>query len=199
MSAIRAELLDPVVVPVGHVDAAVVVDGNAPGHVQIAFGTALGAEAAQVVALLGEPLDPAVKAVDDPDVVVSIEGHARGTADLPFLFSRLAPGVKQLPFTVKDGDPVKPLIGDVNVLVLVQCHSGEPDHLTILFATPAELLDELLVHRGLTDAGASPVGHVQDVFLARGNAHRLDKTRSCSTPASYVMTILPAAPGGDCN
>ena len=76
MSAVGAELLDTVVVPVSHVDIAIVVDGDAPRHIKLVWAIALFAEARQVLAFLGELLDSAIGAIDDPEIVIGVEDHA---------------------------------------------------------------------------------------------------------------------------
>ena len=139
------ELLNAVVVPVGDIDIAIVVDGYAPRHIQFPFLASLNAESTQVFAVFGELLDPAVQAVYDPDVVVGIKRQAGRSAELAFPVTGLAPGAEQIAFGVENGYVVEPFVSDINPFVLVQSDGGKPGELTLLIAPASELADEVLI------------------------------------------------------
>ena len=63
------------ILPVGHKEVVVVVNVNAPRHVELNRARAILATARQVLAIFGEHLDAVVPAVDNVEVVVLIEGQ----------------------------------------------------------------------------------------------------------------------------
>ena len=122
--AVRAKFLDPMIVPVGNVDIAVVVNGDAPGHVQLAGCAAFDAEPADVLAILAELLDAAVHRVDRPKVVIGIERKPRAALKMSGAFTFLSPRAQQVAVIVKDGDPILPFVRSVDVLIPVQGQAG---------------------------------------------------------------------------
>ena len=193
MGPAGGELLHPMVVPVGDVDVAAVVDGYAPGQVQFAFRAALHAKSTQVFAVFGEFLDTAIQAVDNPYVVVGIEGQARRSVELTFPLSRLAPGVEQVAVGVEYGYAVEPFVGGVNTFVPVQRDGGKPGELTLLFAPAAELGNEVLGYRRFGDPRRSAVGDEQHAVLTRGYSHRLAESHASGGTSAHVVAVLPAS------
>ena len=81
--AVGAELLDAVVAPVGDVDIAQLIDGDAPRHVELALATAVAAPLAQEAALAGELLHAVVERIDDVEIALGVKVHAGRAVELP--------------------------------------------------------------------------------------------------------------------
>ena len=142
--AVGAELLDAVVAPVGHVDIAQLIDGDAPRHVKLALAAAVAAPLAQEAALAGELLDAVVERIDDVEIALGVEVHAGRAVELPGAAALLAPAVEQFALLVDDGDAVQRLIREVEILVAVGEDRDRPGHLPRLAAVAAEVAEVLI-------------------------------------------------------
>src|SRR5262249_14951787 len=89
--AVRTELLDTVVAPVGNVDLPIAIHGNTPGHVELAGARAAFAPLQQELTVPGEFLHPVVHGVHHVDMALRIEGQTRGTVELSRTAALLAP------------------------------------------------------------------------------------------------------------
>ena len=108
--AFGVEFLNPVVLPVGHVDVPLPVQTDAPGKVELAFALARPAEAAEKSAVFGELLDAVVGAVYHEDVVVAVQGDARRPVQFSLAAAGSAPGGQEAAVFVEDRDAVQIII-----------------------------------------------------------------------------------------
>ena len=199
MLSFRAELLNPVVVPIRNVNCAVIVHGYAPRQVHLTEAVTLGAEPTDEFPLLGEFLNPAVEAVYDQKISVGVKRHARRTAELAFSISGFSPGPKEVAVLVEYGDAVKPFIGAIDVFVLVHHYRRKPNELAVIFTAPAILTDEIFVDRDFGNTHRGAVAYVEHAVWGGGYGDRLAEAISRRGPASDVFTVLPAPAGGYCD
>src|ERR1700730_9024518 len=75
--ALGGQLLDTMVLPVGDVDVAILIERDAPGLVELTVAAAGTAALADELPVRREDLETVVAAVDDDDVAVLLDGQAR--------------------------------------------------------------------------------------------------------------------------
>src|SRR5262249_31294877 len=108
------------VLPVGHEEVVIVVNVNAPRHVELHGARAILATARQVLAILGEHLDAMVTAVDHVEVIVPIAGQTSRPIKLSWSRSSSPPHAHEVTLWVKHRNTVQPIIGNVGIALLVQ-------------------------------------------------------------------------------
>src|SRR6266566_1425788 len=189
--ALRRQFLDAVVVPVGDKDVAVLVEGDAPGLVELARALAGSAAFGEELAVRAEDLQAVIAAVGDDQIAALLDRETGRTQQFPVAAAGRSPFLEELPAGVEYRDRIGPLIRAVDpVPLLVDRDAERPDRLAVLFAVFVEVVEQLLfagpaelhlvgVHPEIVLV--APVGGVDDPVLAE--AHRLD-------------VIEPGAPGG---
>src|SRR5919108_1767265 len=103
------------VLPVGHEEVVIVVNVNAPRHVEFHRARAILATARQVLAILSEYLDAVVAAVDHVEVVIPIAGQTSRPIELSRSRSRSTPHPDKVTLWVKHRNTVQPIIGNVGI------------------------------------------------------------------------------------
>src|SRR5262245_44032945 len=88
---LRRELLDPMVVPVGNVYIAVLIERDPPRLVELTVAFPGPAAFPDKLAVRSEDLQPVVAAIDDDDVVVFLYGQAGRAKQLTIAAAGLAP------------------------------------------------------------------------------------------------------------
>src|SRR6202040_2096445 len=80
--ALGGQLLNAVVLPVGDIDVAILVERDAPRLVELTITIAGAAALADKLPVRSEDLEAVVAAVDDDDVAVLLDGQARRAINL---------------------------------------------------------------------------------------------------------------------
>src|SRR5580700_593193 len=123
------------VLPVGDIDVAVLVDGDAPGLVELAWLFARPAAFAKELAFRAEDLQTIVAAVHDNQVTILFDRHTRRAHEFAIAASRRAEFPEEFTAAVEHRDCVGPFIRTVDEVALVIDGDAErPDRLAVLFA-----------------------------------------------------------------
>src|SRR4030095_7268534 len=173
------------VLPVGHKEIVIVVNVNAPRHVELNRARAVLATARQVLAILGKHLDAVVAAVDHVEVVVAIAGQTSRPIELSRSRPRSTPYAHKVAVWVKYRNTVQPIIGHVGIALLVQGHCVQPHALpragTAAAEFPLSRFGAWRPNRHLRDsrslvALATPVDNVRDALGCQSNRTGVSKT-----------------------
>src|SRR5262249_59969509 len=119
------------VLPVGHVDVAVLVEGDPPGLIEFSFAAAGFPALGNQLALRREDLEAVVAAVDDDHVTVWLAGDTGRPFELAGTAAGRAPFADEFTLFVKDRDGALPLVRDVDLAVLVYPHPQGPHGLAL--------------------------------------------------------------------
>src|SRR4029077_6679171 len=168
--------------PVGDVDVAVLVEGDAPGLVELAGTFAGPAAFTDEFTLGGEDLQAIVAAVDDDDVAVLFDGNTRGAQQFTVAAAGLAPFLKEFAAAVEHRDRVGPFIRAVDQIpLLVDGNAERPCRIPVPFAVFEEV-GEMFLFAGTAElhfVGVHPeiilvpaIGGVEDTVFSK--AHGLD-------------------------
>jgi hypothetical protein len=187
-----------VVLPVGNVDVAVLVERNAPRLVELAVAatglTALGDN----FAFRREDLQAIVAAVDDDHVAVGFADDAGRAAQLAGSVAGRAPFADELALSVEDRDSARPLVGDVDVALFVDRDAEWPDGFAVLRAVGGELGEQLLLARAADFDVIDPhpevvlVGAIGDVDVTVvPQAHRLRVVEARAIGRSAADGVAP--------
>ena len=144
-SAVGGELLDPVVAVVGHVDVAGLVDGDAPGGVELAVVGAAAAPGSDEPAIAGELADLVAAAVGNEYVIAGVDGDVGGAVFAAIVGFQGAPTGLEIAVLVIDVDLVQPLVGHVDPALAVHGNAGTPDEFPVAAAVLGELAKELFL------------------------------------------------------
>src|SRR5229473_1766383 len=106
--ALVGQLLHAMVLPVGDVDVAVLVEGDPPRLVELARAVAGPAAFADELAVGGEDLQPIVAAVDDDEVAVLLDRQTGRTRQLAVPAPRFPKFAQELAAAVEYRDRVLP-------------------------------------------------------------------------------------------
>src|SRR5690242_12677089 len=98
------------VLPVGDVDVAVLVEGDAPGLVELTVAAAGTAALADELPVRSEDLEAVVAAVGDDDVAVLLDGQTGGAVELTVTAAGLAPLPQEIAAAVEHGNRVLPVV-----------------------------------------------------------------------------------------
>ena len=80
--AVRRELLNAVVAPIGHENVSMAVDVQAVGHAELSSPVSSLAPAAQILTVISKFLNPVVLAFGHVYVALGVEAYARGAVKL---------------------------------------------------------------------------------------------------------------------
>ena len=123
---------------------AVLVQGNAPGHIQLPRAIAEATELAQIAAIQGELLHSMIAAIDQEHGPIVADGQPCRAVQLPISRTWLAPFAQKLAVFGEDGDAVQPLVGDIDIpLGCPAAMAVGQTNSTVIFAVGAELTDVL--------------------------------------------------------
>src|SRR5208283_488654 len=170
------------VVPVGDVDIAVLVEGDPPRLVELAVAFAGPAALSDEFAVRREDLQPIVAAVDDDDVAVFLYGQAGRAKQLTIAAAGLAPLAQEFAAGVNHGDRVSPVVLQVDLIpVVVDGYSERPSAMTVAVAVLAKV-GEPFFFTGRTQLGfidvhpeiilVAPIGGIENAIFPK--AHRLN-------------------------
>src|SRR5437899_982294 len=98
------------VLPVGHEEIVIVVNVNAPRHVELNRARAVLATTRQVLTILGEHLDAMVAAVDHVEIAIPIAGQTSRPIELPRSRPSSTPRTHEVALWVKHRNTVQPII-----------------------------------------------------------------------------------------
>ena len=124
---VAAELLDPVIAPIGNEHRALPVNSNAPGHIKLAGAAAETAKGKLKLARRIKNLHPAVPAVHQIEVIVSVKSQPGRTVKLPFGAACRPPLAAAFPVFVKNGNAVQPFVSHISLAPAVQSHRRRPE------------------------------------------------------------------------
>src|SRR6516162_11031350 len=178
------------VLPVGDQDVAGLVEGDAPGLVELALASAGLATFADELAFRGEDLQTVVAAVDDDEIAAALDCQTRRAIELAVTAAGRTPFADELAVAGEHRDRVGPFIRNIHLTLAIDGDAERPDAVPIAFAVLAKVGDPIFfaraaelhliaVHPKVVFAAA--VGGVEDAILTE--AHGLD-------------VIEPVAPGG---
>ena len=169
------------VLPVGDVDVAVLVEGDPPGLVELAVAAAGPAAFADKLAVRAEDLQAVVAAVDDDYVAVLFDREAGGAQQFAITAAGRAPFAQEITAAVEHRDRVCPVVRHVDVVVVVDRDPERPSAISLAFAVFAKIGDVLFfagaaelhlvdVHPEIIFVAA--VGGIENAVFAE--AHRLN-------------------------
>src|SRR5258707_10391251 len=193
------------VLPVGDVDVAVLIEGNAQGLVELARTLAGAAAFTDEFALEGEDLQAIVTAVDDDDVAVLFDGNASGAQQFTVAAAGCTPFLDEFPAAVEHRDRIGPFIRAVNPVSLVVDGDAErPCRIPVPFAVFEEV-GEMFLFTGTAELHfvdmhpeivlVPAIGGVEDSIFSK--AHGLDVIEpgasGCPTPDGVAPVLNPTA------
>src|SRR6516225_3836656 len=193
------ELLDPMIIPVGDVYIAVLVERNSPRLVEMTVVLPGPAAFPDKLAVRSEDLQPVVAAVDNDDVVVFLYGQAGRAKQLTIAAAGLAPLPQEFAIAVKHGDRVPPVVRQVNILLGVDRNSERPSAMTVAVAVFAKV-GEPFFFTGTANLSfidvhpevilIAPIGGIENAIFPK--AHRLNiiETRATGCVAPDGMTPI---------
>src|SRR5215467_9538359 len=156
------------VLPVGHVDVAVLVEGDTPGLIEFSFAAAGFPALGNQLALRRDDLEAVVAAVDDDHVTVWLADDTGRPFELAGTAAGRAPFADEFALCVKDRDGALPLVSDIDLAVLVYRHAEGPDGVAIRLAIGCEFGEQLLLARAADlDVAVSAEAHGLRIVEAR--------------------------------
>src|SRR5262249_41232333 len=138
---VGAELLDPPVPPIGHVDPLFAVDGDTPGQIELARPIANRAPGLDEPAVGAGGLDPVGDAVDHQPGTLGVHRQAGRVVELARPVAERAPAVQEVAVPIERLDVLAVLVADVDVAVRRDRDPARPDDLPITLAKGGELPD----------------------------------------------------------
>src|SRR5215468_2389291 len=191
------------VLPVGHVDVAVVVEGDTPQLVEFSLAAAGFAALGNQLALRREDLEAIVAAVDDDHVAVWLADDTGRPFELAGTAAGRTPLADEFALCVKDRDGALPLVRDIDVAVLVHRHTERPDGIPVRVAIGCEFGEQFLLTRAADLDVIDPhpevvlVTAVGDINVAVGaEAHglRIVEARAVRGGSSYCVAPIVGPP-----
>src|SRR6516162_6099086 len=178
------------VLPVGNIDVAGLVEGNAPGLVELALASARAATLANEFAVRCKHLQPVIPAVDNDHIAAFFDCETRRPIEFAITAAGGTPLADEFAVGVEDGDRVEPVIRHVDpALVIVDRDTERPSRPAVTFAVFEEVGKPFLlagttklrlvdVHRFILALGAA-IGGVEDAVIVQ--AHGLDVIETVAT------------------
>src|SRR6516164_9125155 len=188
--AVWRQLLNPMVLPVRHIDVAGLVEGDAPGLVELAFSSAGATTLPDELTVGCKDLQPVVTAVDDDQIAAFFDCETRRPIEFAITAAGDTPFADEFAVGVEYRDRVGPVIRHVDpALGVVDGDAEGPRRTTVAFAIFEEVGKPFLfagttklrlvdVHRFILALGAA-VGGVEDAVVVQ--AHGLDVIEPVAT------------------
>src|SRR5215831_8801188 len=191
------------VLPVGHVDVAVVVEGDTPRLVEFSLAAAGFAALGNQLALRREDLEAIVAAVNDDHVAVWLADDTGRSFKLAGTAAGRAPLADEFALRVKDRDGALPLVRDIDVAVLVDGHTERPDGIPVRLAIGCEFGEQFLLTRA-TDLDVidphpevvlvTAVGDINVAVGAEAHGLRIVEARAVRGGSSYCVAPIVGPP-----
>src|SRR5262249_29614267 len=191
------------VLPVGHVDVAVVVEGDTPRLVEFSLAAAGFPALGNELTLRREDLEAIVAAVNDDHVAVWLADDTGRPFKLAGTAAGRAPLADEFALRVKDRDGALPLVRDIDVAVLVDGHTEPADRIPVRLAIGCEFGKQFLLTRAADLDVIDPhpevilVTAVGDINVAVGaEAHglRIVEARAVRGGSSYCVAPIVGPP-----
>src|SRR3984893_14155662 len=132
--ALGGQLLNAVVLPVGDIDVAILVERDAPRLVELTITIAGAAALAHKLPVGSEDLEAVVPAVDDDNVAVLPDSQTGRTHELAVAAAGRAPLPQKFAAAVEHRDCVRPVIRHVDMVIIVDGNPEGPSALPVALA-----------------------------------------------------------------
>ena len=196
------------VVPVGDPDVAVLVEGDAPGLVELARALAGSAAFGDELAVRAEHLQTIVAAVGDDHVAVFFDRESGGTQQFAVTAAGFAEFADELPAGVEHRDRVGPFIRAIDpVPPFVDGDAERPSRVSVAFAIFEEVVQQFLF-AGAADLHlvgvhpeivlVAPVGGVEDAVLPEAHPLNVIEPSAAGSASSDGMAPVEHPSARDC-
>src|SRR6516162_1822477 len=195
------------VLPVGNIDVAGLVEGNAPGLVELALASARAATLANEFAVRCKHLQPVIPAVDDDHISAFFDSETRRPIEFAVTAAGRTPLADEFAVGVEDGDRVEPVIRHVDpALVIVDRDAERPSRPAVAFAVFEEVGKPFLfagttklrlvdVHRFILALGAT-IGGIENAVVVQ--THGLDVIEPVATSGVAPDRMAPIKDSSPC-
>src|SRR5215213_672533 len=178
------------VLPVGDVDIAILIERNAPGLIELAGSFAGTAALADEFTIGSEDLQPVVSTVNDDQVAVLFDRQARRTQQLAITAAGRSELGDELATGVEHRDRIGPLVRAVDsVPLIVDGDAERPDRIAVTLAVFIKIVEQFLFS-GATELYLVGM-HPEIVFVA--SICGID--RAIFVKAHALDVVEPGTPG----